>query len=119
MLTIPPAAKVYLATSPVDFRKHAKGLKKWIQNEFNLNPFSSAYFIFLSKNRKAMKILHFDGQGMCLYWKVLSEGSFQKLKRLHDASLGHILIHPTEGHVMLMNGNSQQLKIPKNWKELS
>jgi hypothetical protein len=26
MLTIPPAAKVYLAASPVDFRKHGKGI---------------------------------------------------------------------------------------------
>jgi transposase len=119
MLIIPPAAKVYLATSAVDFRKHAKGLKKWIQNELKLNPFSSAYFIFLSKNRKSMKILHFDGQGICLYWKALSKGSFQKWRRLHDVSIGYNLIHPTEGQVMLMNGNSQQLKIPKNWKEIS
>ena len=118
MLTIPPGAKVYLAISPVDFRKQANGLKKWVRNELKLNPISSAYFLFLSKNRKGMKILHFDGQGMCLYWKVLSKGSFQKFKKLHDASFPHILIHPTEGQVMLMNGNPQQLKIPQNWKEL-
>jgi len=119
MLTIPAASKVYLATTPVDFRKQAKGLKKWVQNEMRLNPFSNAYFLFLSKNRKGMKILHFDGQGMCLYWKILSKGSFQKFKKLHDASARHVLIHPTEGQVILMNGNSQQLKIPQNCKELA
>ena len=118
MLTIPPSSKVYLATSPVDFRKQAKGLKKWVQNEMKLDPFSNAYFLFLSKNRKGIKILHFDGQGMCLYWKILSKGSFQKLKKLHDVSVRHTSIHPTEGQVMLMNGNPQHLKIPQNWKEL-
>ena len=119
MLTIPPSSKVYLATTPVDFRRQAKGLRKWVQNEMLLNPFTNAYFFFVSKNRKGIKILHFDGQGMCLYWKTLSKGSFQILRKIYDASDKHILIHPTEGQVMLMNGNSQQLQIPQNWKEIS
>lgn len=119
MLTIPPASKVYLATSPVDFRKHAKGLKKWVQNELQLNPFSNAYFIFFSKNRKGIKILHFDGQGICLYWKYLSQGKFQQFSEVHDAALKYISIHPTKGQVMLMNGDPQQLKIPDNWREIS
>lgn len=119
MLTVPHTAKVYLVVSPVDFRKHARGLKKWVQNEVRENPFSGAYFIFLSRSRKAMKILHFDGQGMCLYWKVLSKGKFQKWKRLHDASQSHMSIHPTEAQVMLMNGNSFHMRIPENWKEIS
>ena len=119
MLNFSPSAKVYLSTTPVDFRKHAKGLKKWIQNEMKLNPFSNAYFIFLSKNRKAIKICHFDGQGFCLYWKVLSKGTFQKNTYLHDTSSSYVFIHPTEGQVMLMNGNPQQLKIPDNWRDIS
>lgn len=119
MLNIPPSAKVYLAISPVDFRKQAKGLKKWIQNEFRMDPFCNAYFIFFSRNRKSLKILYFDGQGSCLFWKTLSQGSFQKYSRVYDASLKYIALQPTEGQVMLMNGNPQQLKIPENWRELS
>lgn len=119
MLTIPPSSKTYLATSPVDFRKQIKGLKKWVQNEMQLNPFTSAYFLFFSKNRKGIKILYFDGQGMCLHWKVLSKGSFQRFARLYDASLAYASIHPTEGQVMLMNGNSQRLAIPPNWRDPS
>lgn len=118
MLTIPPSSKVYLSVAPVDFRKHIRGLKKWVQNEMKLNPFTNAYFLFFSRNRKSIKILHFDGQGMCLYWKVLSKGKFIKWKKLHEVSQSHILLHPTEGQVMLMNGNSQQLEIPQNWKEI-
>jgi len=118
MLNIPHTAKVYFSVSTVDFRKQIKGLKKWIQNEMKLNPFSNAYFLFLSRNRKAIKILHFDGQGMCLYWKVLSVGKFKKWQKLHDASQEYVSLRPTEGQVMLMNGNSHQLKIPQNWKEI-
>lgn len=119
MLTISPAAKVYLSISPVDFRKQIRGLKKLVQDEMKLNPFSNAYFFFLSRNRKAIKILHFDGQGMCLYWKILSKGAFQKWKILYDTSMSYLNVHPTEAQVMLMNGNSHQLQIPVNWKDFS
>ena len=119
MMTIPPSAKVYLSLTCVDFRKQGKGLKKWIQIEMSMNPFSNAYFLFLSKNKKSMKILHFDGQGLGLYTKTLSEGRFKGRQGIHDASLSYVSIHPTEGQVMLMNGMTQSLKIPKNWQEIA
>ena len=118
MLAIPPSSKLFLSLSSVDFRKQIPGLKKWVQNEMKQNPFSGAYFFFLSRNRKSMKIIHFDGQGMCLYWKKLSQGKFQKWDGLYDISKEYINLSPTVGQVMLMNGNSHQLKIQKNWKEI-
>lgn len=117
MLSIPPSAKVFLCLEKVDFRKHINGLKKWAQYELQLNPFSGAYFFFLSKNKKAMKIIYFDGQGMCLHWKVLSRGSFKWWEKIHDASCKYLAVHPTEGQVMLMNGTSRHLKIQQNWRE--
>ncbi len=119
MLTISLSSKVFLSLSTVDFRKQIPGLKKWVQNEMKENPLSGAYFFFISRNRKSMKIIYFDGQGMCLYLKKLSQGKFQKWGGLHDASKECIGISPTVGQVMLMNGNSHQLEIQKNWKELS
>lgn len=118
MLAISPNSKVFLSLTPIDFRKQIPGIKKWIQNEMRKNPFSGAYFFFFSKNRKSIKVVHFDGQGMCLYWKKLSQGTFQKWNGIHDASQDYINLSPTAGLVMLMNGNSHQLKIQKNWKEL-
>lgn len=119
MLAISPNSKVFLSLSIVDFRKQIPGLKKWVQNEMKQNPFSGAYFFFLSRNRKSIKIIHFDGQGICLYWKKLSTGTFQKWDGLHDASKEYINLSSTAGQVILMNGNSDQLKIQQNWKEIS
>lgn len=119
MLAISPNSKVYLSLSTVDFRRQIPGLKKWIKNEMKQNPLSGAYFFFFSRNRKALKIVHFDGQGMCLYWKKLSQGTFKKWDGIYDASSECVNLSPTAGQVMLMNGNSHQLKIQKNWKELS
>jgi transposase len=118
VLAIPPNSKVFLALSPVDFRKQIPGLKKWVQNEFKQNPFSNIYFFFFSRNRKSIKILFFDGQGMCLYFKKLSKGTFKKWDGLAEVSVKFINMCPTEGQVMLMNGNLRKLEIQKNWKEI-
>ena len=118
MLTIAPNSKVFLSLTPVDFRKQIPGLKKWVQNELKQNPLSGAYFFFLSRNRNSIKVIHFDGQGMCLYWKKLSQGRFQKWEGLYDSSHSCINITSLAGQVMLMNGNSHQVKIQKNWKEI-
>lgn len=119
MLTIAPNSKVYLYISSVDFRKQIPGLKKWIQREMHLDPLSGAYFFFMSKNKKSIKVFFFDGQGISLYQKRLSQGTFQKWKGLHDAAQTYIAITPVAGSVMLMNGNSHQVKVQENWKEIS
>ena len=41
--------KLYLASKPVDFRKGMDGLAAIVMNEFDLDPFSGAIFIFRSK----------------------------------------------------------------------
>ena len=118
MLSIPPNSKVYLSTTPVDFRKQIPSLKKWIQNEMKKDPISGAYFIFFARNRKSIKIVHFDGQGMCLYWKKLSNGTYKKWFKLHEASSVYTKLKSLEAQVILMNGNSQNLEIPCNWRDL-
>ncbi len=43
--------KFYVATKPVDFRKGMDGLAAIVMNEFELDAFSGAIFIFRSKRR--------------------------------------------------------------------
>jgi transposase len=118
MFIITPTAKVFLSIETLDFRKQIPGLKKWIQVQMKEDAFSGAYFIFVSRNRKSMKIIHFDGQGMCLYLKKLSVGKYRKWNQIYDLAKGNMAISPTVGQVMLMNGNSDQIDIPKKWREI-
>ena len=53
--------KLYLASKPVDFRKGMDGLAAIVMNEFDLDPFSGAIFIFRSKRADRMKLIVWDG----------------------------------------------------------
>lgn len=115
MFTIPNQSQVYLALTPVDFRRQIPGLKKWISQELDLDPLSSAYFIFLAKNKKSIKIIQFDGQGTCLHQKQLSQGKFKGWHGLYSAGAKHLSIHSLEAQLIYLNGSARKMDIQENW----
>jgi transposase len=72
---IPSGASVYVATQPVDFRKGASGLMSLVQ-ESGTDPFSGALYVFRSKRADRVKIVWWDGSGVCLFAKRLDEHGF-------------------------------------------
>jgi transposase len=71
------ASPVYLACGATDMRKSIDGLAAIVQEQFGLNPFSSALFVFCNRRRDKLKILHWDHAGFWLYYRRLERGSFQ------------------------------------------
>jgi hypothetical protein len=49
---------------PVDFRRGIDGLVAVCRQRLQADPMSGALFIFGSRNRKSIKILAYDGQGL-------------------------------------------------------
>ena len=82
-LAPPAGARVLLATRPVDFRKGADSLAALVQTELRLQPFSGVVFVFRSKRMDRVKLLYWDGTGLCLLSKRLEDGRFQ-WPRLQD-----------------------------------
>lgn len=76
MIAPPPGARVYLATTPCDMRKGFDGLAAQVQNVLQADPFSGALFVFRGKRGDRLKILAWDGSGLCLYAKRLESGRF-------------------------------------------
>ncbi|AQS11368.1 IS66 Orf2 like protein [Clostridium saccharobutylicum] len=68
MLNIDKVGKVYLACSCTDLRKSIDGLVMIVQNQFKLDPFEKALFVFCNKQMDKLKILHFD-EGYWLYYQ--------------------------------------------------
>lgn len=66
---------VFVATQPVDFRKGASGLVALVRDS-GADPFSGALYVFRSKRADRVKIVWWDGTGVCLFAKRLDEHGF-------------------------------------------
>lgn len=76
MLTIAPGLKVYLACKPVDMRRGFDGLAADVAQVLRADPYSGAVFVFRSRRGDYLKILTWDGSGLCLFAKRLEKGRF-------------------------------------------
>lgn len=87
--------KIFLAMQPVDFRKGINGLVNYVAENFDLDPFCGAFFVFRSKGRDKMKIVMWDGTGLVLiykriegkgfYWPSLEDGTLSLTKAQFEA----------------------------------
>jgi transposase len=77
MISVPPGARVLVATRPVDFRKGAHGLAAVASEVLGEDPFSGAVIVFRSKRSDRVKLLVWDTSGLVLVWKQLQQGGFR------------------------------------------
>ncbi|CAE7499763.1 unnamed protein product [Symbiodinium pilosum] len=68
--------RVYLACGVTDMRKGIAGLAAIVQDQLRQKPASGSVFAFRGRRGDRVKILYFDGQGYCLYYKILEKGRF-------------------------------------------
>jgi transposase len=50
--------QVYLCREPIDFRKSINGLSVLVEQELALNPFGSALYVFINRQRNKLKVLY-------------------------------------------------------------
>ena len=91
------AVRVMVATKPVDFRKGAEGLAALVRETMQADPFSGAVYVFRAKRADRVKLIYWDGTGVCLFAKRLEDGKFRWPKvqdgvmRLSAAQLSALL----------------------------
>jgi transposase len=71
------AVRVMVSTRPVDFRKGAEGLAALVREEMKSDPFSGAVYVFRAKRADRVKLVYWDGTGVCLFAKRLEDGKFR------------------------------------------
>ena len=71
------AREIYLACGYTDMRKSIDGLAAVVEQQFNLNPFQPALFLFCGKRCDRLKALLWEGDGFVLLYKRLESGRFQ------------------------------------------
>jgi transposase len=91
------SVRVLVATKPVDFRKGAEGLAALVRETMQANPFSGAVYVFRAKRADRVKLIYWDGTGVCLFAKRLEDGKFRwpsvqdAVMRLSAAELSALL----------------------------
>ncbi|HEX4298958.1 MAG TPA: IS66 family insertion sequence element accessory protein TnpB [Devosia sp.] len=76
MIQVAPGTKVYLACRPVSMRYGFDGLAAQVARVLDADPFSGHLFVFRGKRADYLKILYWDGTGLCLFAKRLENGRF-------------------------------------------
>jgi transposase len=81
----------------VDFRKGAEGLAGLVRDQMASDPFCGTVYVFRAKRADRIKLIYWDGTGLCLFAKRLEDGEFRWPKiqdgvmRLTSAQLGALL----------------------------
>lgn len=65
-----------VAAKPIDFRKGMDSLAGLVKQALASDPFTGDVFIFRSKRSDRLKLLLWDGSGLCLVTKRLESGAF-------------------------------------------
>ena len=77
MLSLPPNVRIYLCTEPVDMRRSFDGLSVLVMDVLDGDPLSGSLFAFSNRAGDKLKVLYYDGQGLCLWYKRLERGRFR------------------------------------------
>jgi transposase len=72
-------SRVFARTRPTDLRKGFNGLSELAMAELGHDLLEGDLFLFVNRRRTSAKVLLWDGTGLCVYAKRLSEGRFAKL----------------------------------------
>ena len=76
MIGLPSGTRIWLAAGLTDMRRGFDGLAALAQSALELEPFSGHVFVFRGRRGDIIKLLWWDGQGMCLFAKRLEKGRF-------------------------------------------
>ena len=74
---IPTGVAIYLALEAVDMRYSFDRLSGLAKEQVGYDARSGALFIFHGRRGDALKVLFFDGTGMCVFYKRLDRGTFR------------------------------------------
>jgi transposase len=90
-----PAARIYLYRGDCDLRRSFDRLALMVVDELKEDPLSGDWFVFLSADKRKLKVLCWDHDGYALWYKRLEAGRFVRPPDdqgcLDRASWAHLL----------------------------
>ncbi len=85
MLTLPSGLKIFIGAEALDMRKSLDGMASIVTSHLKKDVFSGHLFVFCNKRGDKMKILYWDRNGYCCWYKRLERGIF-RLPRIQSGT---------------------------------
>src|SRR5579863_10151683 len=76
MIGLSAGTRMWIVAGITDMRRGFIGLAGMVQTALEENPFSGQVFVFRGRRGDLIKVLWFDGDGLCLFAKRLERGRF-------------------------------------------
>ena len=115
MLQLTPQQRFFLGIAPLDFRKGIDGIVAVCKQKLQADPMGGAWFVFTNRNRTAIKLLVYNGQGYWLCMKRFSQGRLRWWPKELTAST---MISVQHLQVLLYQGDPSATYIPPDWKRV-
>lgn len=74
---IPHGVEIFVCLEPIDLRWSFDRLSNLAQTRVGREARCGALFVFFGRRRDALKVLFFDGSGMCQFYKRLDRHRFR------------------------------------------
>jgi len=114
MIQLTSQTRIFVAVEPADFRCGIDGLARVCRQVLATDPFSGTVVVFRNRRGTAIKALGFDGQGMWLCQKRLSQGRFRYWPSRDGSTKHELLAHQLQ--VLLMGGNPEATQAAPLWR---
>ena len=76
MIGLPAGTRIWIVAGVTDLRRGFVGLAGMVQTALEENTFSGQVFVFRGRRGDLIKVLWWDGDGLCLLAKRLERGRF-------------------------------------------
>jgi transposase len=71
MIGLPAKTRIWIAAGVTDLRRGFTGLSAMVQTKLEQSPFSGHVFVFRGRRGDLIKVLWFDGDGLCLKYRKI------------------------------------------------
>ena len=103
--------RIFLCTTPTNMHYSFDTLMGLAQTVFDQDPTPGNLFLFINRDRSRVKILFWDQDGFCIWYKRLEAGTFQFPAAAHDGQgieLNYSQLTKILGGIDLRNGRRRR-----------